>query len=160
MHHGGAGTTAASLRAGLPTQIVPFFGDQPFWGRRVAALGAGPAPLDRKKLSAAGLAKALAAMDAANMRARAAELGTALSGDRGVEAATKFPRRTELHIELSVDVDDEPYPPGRQEFDTAVHGSIEPKRNRFRSSKASVNTSAPNHHTRSCVMLPNVCLSL
>ncbi|UJW77712.1 glycosyltransferase [Rhizobium sp. SL42] len=93
IHHGGAGTTAASLRAGLPTQIVPFFGDQPFWGRRVAALGSGPAPLDLKTLSAAGLANALAAMDAATMRERAAELGTALSGDRGVEAATKFLER-------------------------------------------------------------------
>ena len=89
-HHGGAGTTAASLRAGLPTQVVPFFGDQPFWGRRVAALGAGPAPLDRKTLSAAGLAKALAAMDAATMRARAAELGNALARDRGVETAINF----------------------------------------------------------------------
>jgi UDP:flavonoid glycosyltransferase YjiC (YdhE family) len=48
VHHGGAGTTAASLRAGLPTQIVPFFGDQPFWGRRIATLGAGPPPVDLK----------------------------------------------------------------------------------------------------------------
>ena len=36
VHHGGAGTTAAGLRAGKPTVICPFFGDQPFWGRRVA----------------------------------------------------------------------------------------------------------------------------
>ncbi|MCA9995114.1 MAG: glycosyltransferase family 1 protein, partial [Anaerolineales bacterium] len=40
IHHGGAGTTAAGLRAGKPTVICPFFGDQPFWGQRVAALGA------------------------------------------------------------------------------------------------------------------------
>lgn len=93
VHHGGAGTTAASLRAGLPTQIVPFFGDQPFWGRRVAALGAGPAPLDWRTLSAGGLAKALAALDAAAMRARAAELGTAIAKDRGVEVATRFLER-------------------------------------------------------------------
>ncbi|WP_309086188.1 nucleotide disphospho-sugar-binding domain-containing protein [Chelativorans sp.] len=93
IHHGGAGTTAASLRAGLPTQIVPFFGDQPFWGRRVATLGAGPAPLDWRTLSAAGLAKALAAMDTAAMRARAAELGIAIAKDRGVETATKFLER-------------------------------------------------------------------
>ncbi|WP_097142848.1 glycosyltransferase [Rhizobium subbaraonis] len=93
IHHGGAGTTAASLRAGLPTQIIPFFGDQPFWGRRVAALGAGPAPLARKTLSAAGLAKALAAMDAPQMRARAAELSTALARERGVEAAIEFLER-------------------------------------------------------------------
>jgi sterol 3beta-glucosyltransferase len=93
VHHGGAGTTAASLRAGLPTQIVPFFGDQPFWGRRIAALGAGPAPLDRKTLSAASLATALAAMDMAAMRARAAELGTAIARDRGVETAISFLER-------------------------------------------------------------------
>jgi UDP:flavonoid glycosyltransferase YjiC (YdhE family) len=32
VHHGGAGTTAASTAAGIPTGIVPFFGDQPYWG--------------------------------------------------------------------------------------------------------------------------------
>ena len=41
VHHGGAGTTAAGLRAGRPTVICPFFGDQPFWGRRVHELGVG-----------------------------------------------------------------------------------------------------------------------
>ena len=40
VHHGGAGTTAAALRAGRPMVAVPFFGDQPFWGRRIAELGA------------------------------------------------------------------------------------------------------------------------
>ena len=90
VHHGGAGTTAASLRAGLPTQIVPFFGDQPFWGRRVAALEAGPPPLDLRTLSAATLAASLVAMDAPSMRTRAAELGTDLAKDRGIEAAAEF----------------------------------------------------------------------
>lgn len=90
VHHGGAGTTAASLRAGLPTQIVPFFGDQPFWGRQVAALEAGPVPLNLKTLSAATLATSLVAMDAPPMRARAAELSTALGKDRGVEVAIEF----------------------------------------------------------------------
>jgi UDP:flavonoid glycosyltransferase YjiC (YdhE family) len=37
VHHGGAGTTAASLRAGIPSIVCPFFGDQPFWARRFAA---------------------------------------------------------------------------------------------------------------------------
>ncbi|WP_342588833.1 glycosyltransferase [Neorhizobium tomejilense] len=96
IHHGGAGTTAASLRAGLPTQIIPFFGDQPFWGRRVGALGAGPLPLDRRTLSAAGLANALAAMDSAAIRGRAADLGTAIGREHGVEAATSFLERLSL----------------------------------------------------------------
>lgn len=52
VHHGGAGTTAAGLRAGCPTLICPFLGDQPFWGARVHALGAGPAPIPAKQLAA------------------------------------------------------------------------------------------------------------
>jgi sterol 3beta-glucosyltransferase len=39
LHHGGAGTTGASLRAGIPTLIKPWFGDQFFWASRVQALG-------------------------------------------------------------------------------------------------------------------------
>ncbi|WVZ16263.1 hypothetical protein V8G54_009245 [Vigna mungo] len=45
VHHGGAGTTAAGLKAACPTTIVPFFGDQPFWGDRVHARGVGPPPI-------------------------------------------------------------------------------------------------------------------
>jgi sterol 3beta-glucosyltransferase len=93
VHHGGAGTTAASLRAGLPTQIVPFFGDQPFWGKRVAGLGAGPTPIERKKLSAEALAKALEAMDGAEMRAHARKTAQALEAERGVETAIAFLER-------------------------------------------------------------------
>ncbi len=48
VHHGGAGTTGAGLRAGVPSIIVPGANDQPFWGRRVEALGAGPAPIPRR----------------------------------------------------------------------------------------------------------------
>ncbi|XP_010547048.1 PREDICTED: sterol 3-beta-glucosyltransferase UGT80A2-like isoform X2 [Tarenaya hassleriana] len=52
VHHGGAGTTAAGLKAACPTTIVPFFGDQPFWGDRVHARGVGPAsiPVDEFSL--------------------------------------------------------------------------------------------------------------
>ena len=59
VHHGGAGTTAAGLRAGVPSVIVPFFGDQPFWGQRVAHLGVGPAPIPRKRLTVERLAQAI-----------------------------------------------------------------------------------------------------
>ncbi|CUA71983.1 Sterol 3-beta-glucosyltransferase UGT80B1 [Rhizoctonia solani] len=50
-HHGGAGTTAAGLKCGKPTIIVPFFGDQPWWATQIAHRGAGPAPLDHKTLT-------------------------------------------------------------------------------------------------------------
>lgn len=90
IHHGGAGTTAASLRAGKPCAICPFFGDQPFWGRRVAALGVGPPPLDRRTLSADRLAAAIAAMEDQAMRHRAQLLGDAIRDEDGVEAAVRF----------------------------------------------------------------------
>ena len=51
VHHGGAGTTGAGLQAGKPTVICPFVADQPFWGRRVAVLGAGPPPIPQRKLT-------------------------------------------------------------------------------------------------------------
>ncbi|VFQ86297.1 unnamed protein product [Cuscuta campestris] len=51
VHHGGAGTTAAGLRAACPTTIVPFFGDQPFWGDRVHARGVGPQPIPVEEFS-------------------------------------------------------------------------------------------------------------
>ena len=59
VHHGGAGTTAAGLRAGRPTLICPFLVDQPFWGRRVADLGAGPPPLPPKRWTVERLAAVL-----------------------------------------------------------------------------------------------------
>ncbi|KAI0670202.1 hypothetical protein C8Q78DRAFT_174503 [Trametes maxima] len=55
-HHGGAGTTGASLRAGIPTIIKPFFGDQFFWADRVEALGVGAAV---RKLTVDSLSHAL-----------------------------------------------------------------------------------------------------
>jgi UDP:flavonoid glycosyltransferase YjiC (YdhE family) len=61
VHHGGAGTTAAGLRAGVPAVIVPRYTDQPFWARRVSALGAGPAPLRHRRLTADTLATAIRA---------------------------------------------------------------------------------------------------
>lgn len=88
VHHGGAGTTAAGLRAGVPSIIVPFMGDQPFWGKRVAELGVGPPPIPRKQLSADRLAAAISAAVAdADMRRQAGELGRRLRAEDGVGAA-------------------------------------------------------------------------
>jgi UDP:flavonoid glycosyltransferase YjiC (YdhE family) len=88
VHHGGAGTTAASLRAGLPTITVPFFLDQFFWGRRVFELGVGPQPIPRKRLEADALAAALrlATTDPA-MRCRAAALGERIRAENGIARA-------------------------------------------------------------------------
>lgn len=85
VHHGGAGTTAASLRAGIPTVVLPFFAEQAMWGRRVAKLGAGPPPISRKKLSAERLAEAIrVAADERTMGERAVALGESLRRKDGV----------------------------------------------------------------------------
>ncbi|RUT32565.1 glycosyltransferase [Arsenicitalea aurantiaca] len=59
VHHGGAGTTSAGLYLGRPTFVVPQTVDQPFWGRRVHALGCGPEPVRLRKLTPEVLARAL-----------------------------------------------------------------------------------------------------
>lgn len=84
-HHGGVGTTGAALAAGRPNVVVPHFADQHFWGRRVVELGAGPAPISRRHLTAERLAGAiLEAVDSESIRARAAELGARVREEDGV----------------------------------------------------------------------------
>lgn len=88
VHHGGAGTTAAGLRSGVPQVIVPFFGDQHFWGQRVRELGVGPAPVARRRLTAARLTAALAAAAGdPQVRARAAAAGARIRAEDGVGTA-------------------------------------------------------------------------
>lgn len=94
VHHGGAGTTGAALRAGVPAIVVPFTTDQPFWGSRVAALGVGPTPIPRKRLTRERLADAFRRTVADEaMRARAAALGAQIRAEDGVaEAVEHFGR--------------------------------------------------------------------
>lgn len=88
VHHGGAGTTGAGLRSGVPSIVVPFFIDQPFWADRVAGLGVGPAPLPRRKLNADNLARALDVIAAPEIRRRAAAVGYL------IESETAFSERS------------------------------------------------------------------
>ncbi len=82
-HHGGAGTTAAGLRAGLPTVVVPFFGDQFFWGQMISDAGAGRTiPVD--DLTAEALAEAFAVCLADDVRACAVTLSEAVRAQDGV----------------------------------------------------------------------------
>ncbi len=94
VHHGGAGTTAAGLRAGKPTVICPFVADQPFWGHRVRALGAGPPPIPQRKLTAGNLAQAIRqTVTDTGMQRRAAELGARIRAEDGVAQAVDFIER-------------------------------------------------------------------
>ena len=88
VHHGGAGTTAAGLRAGRPTLVCPFLADQPFWGRRIQALGVGPRPVPIRRLTTERLAGALRQLDGDSvMRRRAASLGERIGDEDGVARA-------------------------------------------------------------------------
>ena len=88
-HHGGAGTTSAGLRAGLPTVVVPSFGDQFFWGRMVADAGAGPDPIPITRLDSPALTAAFDACRRPQIRERAQALGTRLREVDGVELAVQ-----------------------------------------------------------------------
>jgi UDP:flavonoid glycosyltransferase YjiC (YdhE family) len=84
VHHGGAGTTAAAVSAGVPAVVVPFHGDQPFWASRVLRCGTGPAPVPRRRLTAARLADALAlATTSEALRERASAIGRLVREERG-----------------------------------------------------------------------------
>ena len=98
-HHGGAGTTSAGLRAGLPTIVVPFFGDQFFWGRIIAEAGAGPAPIPIRRLNADSLTAAFDACRRPQIRERAGELGERVRATDGVELVV---RSIERHLPAPV----------------------------------------------------------
>lgn len=90
VHHGGAGTTGAGIRAGVPSLVVPFGVDQPFWGSRIAALGVGPRPIPRKHLTRTLLAEGLrVAVGDRAMADRAAALGQRVRVEDGVAAAVE-----------------------------------------------------------------------
>lgn len=90
IHHGGSGTTGAGLWAGIPGIIVPHSADQPFWGQRVAALGAGPAPIPARRLTADRLAAALVEAAHPASITRAKQVGEMIRRENGVENAVQL----------------------------------------------------------------------
>jgi UDP:flavonoid glycosyltransferase YjiC (YdhE family) len=91
VHHGGSGTTSAGLRAGVPSLVVAFMADQPFWGRRVFELGCGPRPILRKQLTTNRLVAAIeqAVTDRA-MQQRAAQIGRQIRSEDGIVRAVQL----------------------------------------------------------------------
>ncbi|XP_020426338.1 sterol 3-beta-glucosyltransferase UGT80B1 isoform X1 [Prunus persica] len=87
VHHGGAGTTATGLRAGCPTTIVPFFGDQFFWGERIHEKGLGPAPIPISQLSVESLSNAIRFMLEPEVKSRVLEIAKLIENEDGVAAA-------------------------------------------------------------------------
>ncbi|KAE9010404.1 Sterol 3-beta-glucosyltransferase [Phytophthora fragariae] len=89
VHHGGAGTTAGGLLAGKPTFIVPFFGDQPFWGRAVVKAGVGVDPCPIHELTTEKLRAAFEELQSPFLRNRAQRLQKRMQSEDGAEEAVK-----------------------------------------------------------------------
>ncbi|EGZ07163.1 hypothetical protein PHYSODRAFT_530029 [Phytophthora sojae] len=89
VHHGGAGTTAAGLLAGKPTFIVPFFGDQPFWGQAIVSARVGVPPCPIAQLTTEILCKAFVDLQNLELRKRAEVLGELMMEEDGAEEAVR-----------------------------------------------------------------------
>ena len=90
VHHAGAGTTAAVLRAGIPSVPIPCLFDQFLWADAIARLGAGTHPIYRRFLTSTRLAASIeAAISNPRFRKRSRELGKRIDDERGVEVAVR-----------------------------------------------------------------------
>ncbi|SPJ82351.1 probable sterol glucosyltransferase [Fusarium torulosum] len=89
IHHGGAGTTACGLKNGRPTTIIPFFGDQPFWGEMVAKAGAGPSPIPHSQLTAENISQAISYCLSEEASQAAMAISVKMECEEGVRAAVQ-----------------------------------------------------------------------
>jgi UDP:flavonoid glycosyltransferase YjiC (YdhE family) len=91
VHHGGAGTAAQAARAGKPSVVVPFFGDQFFWGQRIHLAGGGPRPIPRRALTSERLASAIQeTLDDPRSAEQAARLGAQVRAETGLSTAVRL----------------------------------------------------------------------
>ena len=105
IHHGGAGTTAIGLKCGKPTMIVPFFGDQPFWGAMVSKAGAGAQrTIPYKELSVDALAEGIQQCLTAEAKNNAEQIARSIAdeGDGAENAVHSFHRHLPLRGEFSM----------------------------------------------------------
>jgi len=98
VHHGGAGTTAAGIALGKPTVIVPFFGDQPFWGAMIARAAAGPVPVPYKNMTADILAASIVDALQPSVQEQATILAASIAQEMGTEDGARF-FHSQLHID-------------------------------------------------------------
>ncbi|KAL4565902.1 hypothetical protein LXL04_030008 [Taraxacum kok-saghyz] len=99
VHHGGAGTTATGLKAGCPTTIIPFFGDQHFWGEKIYHLGVGPRPIPISEVTVKALSNAINFMLQPEVKARAMDLAKLIENEDGVaNAVNAFHRHLPSHM--------------------------------------------------------------
>ena len=90
VHHGGVGTMAAALKAGIPQQIIPFSVDQPFWAERLYKLGYGLKPLREKTLSSDDLANAFIQMNVHEVQSKAKQISSEMQAENGNERLAEY----------------------------------------------------------------------
>jgi sterol 3beta-glucosyltransferase len=89
VHHGGSGTTHSAARAGVPSVVVPFAGDQFFWAHRLALAGVAPEGVAGSRLGAGELARSIAFADRPEVRAKAHALGEQMRAENGLARAVE-----------------------------------------------------------------------
>lgn len=97
VHHGGAGTTAAAVRSGTPSVVVPHFADQFYWADRLHRLGVAARPLRRGRLTGPRLTRRLAEALVPEMRRRAVLLGERVRAQDGTGVAVRYVERRLAH---------------------------------------------------------------
>ncbi len=90
IHHGGVGTMAAALRAGIPQLIMPFSVDQPFWAARLQYLEMGIHSLREKEASAEKLVASLREMENTRYMEKASAFSQIIRVENGTEAAVRY----------------------------------------------------------------------
>lgn len=95
VHHGGYGTTAAGLRAGIPALVIPHIADQFYWGQQIHELGAGPQPIRRARLEIKALAASLDELvQNEKLHTTASLLGEHIRSEKGIENAVRLIEET------------------------------------------------------------------
>jgi sterol 3beta-glucosyltransferase len=89
IHHGGSGTSHSVARSGIPSIVLPFAGDQPFWAERLRLLGVTPDYTSVRQVNAASLARMIDIAGSTEMRGRAASLGETMRSEDGLTSAIK-----------------------------------------------------------------------
>ncbi|MEM1009605.1 MAG: nucleotide disphospho-sugar-binding domain-containing protein, partial [Myxococcota bacterium] len=96
IHHGGAGTTAAGLHAGVPSLIMPFSNDQPMWAKRVCELSTGTSFRPDHKPSEPKLHHAITQLFDTTIVHKAQEIGKRMQAEQGVDNAVAWLRAQSL----------------------------------------------------------------
>lgn len=87
IHHGGSGTSHSACRAGVPSVVVPFVGDQFFWADRLRHAGVAACVANGKSLNAAALSQSIAIAESEAVRLRVRTLGKRMRGENGLANA-------------------------------------------------------------------------